>query len=276
MIALGTYNLLKPLRNTSVGVFLGDEEGTEILLPNKYVPKEFDFEKSIEVFCYLDHEERPVATTLTPKIIRDSFASLKVAEINKFGAFLDWGLEKQLFVPFKEQLVKMEEGKTYTVYCFLDEKSFRIMASSKLDKFLGKDPRNLKEGQKVELIVWRRSQLGWEVIIDQSLKGLLFFDSIFKEIGHGDAVEGYVKKIREDGKIDVSLEPLGIKMLEPTAELILNYLKTHGGTMNLHDKSSPEEIKNALGISKKAFKKGLGVLYKERKVILESDRVILK
>ena len=276
MIALGTYNLLIPLRNTSVGVFLGDEEGTEILLPNKYVPKEFDFEKSIEVFCYLDHEERPVATTLTPKIIRDSFASLKVAEINKFGAFLDWGLEKQLFVPFKEQLVKMEEGKTYTVYCFLDEKSFRIMASSKLDKFLGKDPKNLKEGQKVELIVWRRSQLGWEVIIDQSLKGLLFFDSIFKEIGHGDTVEGYVKKIREDGKIDVSLEPLGIKMLEPTAELILNYLKTHGGTMNLHDKSSPEEIKNALGISKKAFKKGLGVLYKERKVILESDRVILK
>lgn len=266
MIHIGKHNLLKPLRNTRVGVFLGDGEGTEVLLPNKYVPEGFDFEKKIKVFCYLDHEERPIATTLEPSVERDSFAYLKVAQVNAFGAFLDWGLEKQLFVPFKEQLVKMEEGKSYLVFCYLDEKSFRIMASARLNKFLSNKEIGLSEGDEVKLTFWRKTSLGWEVIINQGNQGLIFFDSIFKSIEVGDTSTGYIKKIREDSKIDVTLQPVGVKMLEPTADLIFEKLQSHGGFLELNDKSSPEEIKGTFGISKKAFKKGLGMLYKARKV----------
>lgn len=276
MIAIGKYNVLKPLRNTSVGVFLGDGEDTEILLPNKYVPENFDFEQRMEVFCYLDHEERPVATTLTPKVIRDAFAKLVVADINNYGAFLDWGLEKQLFVPFREQLEKMQVGESYLVYCYLDEKSFRIMASTRLNKFISNEGHSLKEAEEVNLLVWRNTDLGWEVIINEKNKGLLYHDSVFTSIKEGDSITGFVKKIRPDDKIDVSLQPEGAKMLEPTANLIYERIKENNGLLKLHDKSSPEEIKNSLGISKKAFKKGLGVLYKSKKIIFEIDGVRLK
>ncbi|NKI32103.1 CvfB family protein [Croceivirga thetidis] len=273
MIKIGEYNILKPVRNTSVGVFLGDDEGTEILLPNKYVPKDFEFEKSLEVFCYLDHEERPVATTLTPKIKRDAFAYLEVADINKFGAFLDWGLEKQLFVPYREQHEKMEVGKAYLVYCFLDEKSFRIVASSRLDKFLSNQEVNFKVGDEVNLTFWRKTNLGWEVIVNKNNKALIYHDAIFGKVDSGFRTKGFVKKIREDDKIDVSLQPEGIRMLEPTADLIYNELIERGGYLKMNDKSSPEEIRLVFGISKKAFKKGLGVLYKAKKIIFENEGI---
>lgn len=275
MIQLGNYNTLEILRSTSVGLFLGDNEGTEILLPNKYVPDPIEIGEQLTVFCYLDSNERPVATTLTPLIIRNEFAFLEVAELNAYGAFMDWGLEKHLLVPFREQRLKMEQGKKYVVHCYLDEQSFRLTASNKLDKFLDNENILKKVNDTVSLLVSRKTDLGWEVIIDNSYKGLLFFSDVFKEIRIGDSMQGFIKNIRKDNKIDVSLLPIGQKMLEPTAELILQKLIEAEGFLTLHDKSSPEEIKEKLQLSKKAFKKGVGALYRERKIKIEANGIRL-
>jgi len=275
MIRIGDYNTLNAVRSTSVGVFLDDGEGTEILLPNKYVPDDIKMNQSLRVFCYLDHEERPIATTLKPHIIRDQFAFLKVAQVNKIGAFLDWGLEKQLLVPFREQGVRLEEGKSYVVHCFLDEQSFRLVGSSKVDKFLKKEASTYKTEDQVELLFNRKTKLGWEVIVDNTYKGLVFFNDIFKEVEVGARHLGYIKTVREDGKLDVSLEPIGPGILDSAAKRIHEELKKNNGFLPLHDKSNPDEIKRVLQMSKKAFKKGVGVLYKQRKILLLSNGIQL-
>ncbi len=273
MIRIGDYNTLKVKRSTSVGVFLEDPEGTEILLPNKYVPDSIQLNDSLDVFCYLDHEERPVATTLKPLVKRDGYAYLKVAEVNEFGAFLDWGLVKQLFVPFKEQKTKLEEGKSYIIHCFLDESSFRLVATTKIDKYLKKELSDIQVNDEVNILVSRRTDLGWEVIIENTCKGLLFFSDVFKDVGIGFQSKGYIKQLREDGKIDISLEPIGLKSLDAAANKILEELKKNNGFLALHDKSSPEDIKRVLSMSKKSFKRGVGVLYKQRKILLETDGI---
>ncbi|WP_394972260.1 S1 RNA-binding domain-containing protein [uncultured Croceitalea sp.] len=275
MIQLGNYNTLEILRSTSVGLFLGDEEGTEILLPNKYVPDPIEIGEKLTVFCYLDNSERPVSTTLKPYIIRDKFAFLEVIEMSAYGAFMDWGLEKHLLVPFREQRLKMEQGKKYVVRCYLDEQSFRLTASNKLDKFLSNDNISKQINDEVSLLISRKTDLGWEAIIDNEHKGLLFFNDVFKELHIGDALVGYIKNIRADKKIDLSLVPIGQKMLEPIAEFILEKVKTADGFLALHDKSSPEEIKEILQLSKKAFKKGIGTLYRERKITIETNGIRL-
>ena len=275
MIRIGDYNTLNVVRSTNVGVFLEDDQGTEILLPNKYVPKDIRLNESLEVFCYLDHEERPVATTLKPLVVRDGFAYLKVAQVNKIGAFLDWGLEKQLMVPFKEQQTRLEEGKSYVAHCFLDEESFRLAASTKIDKFLSKEGMDYKVNDEVNLLVYRKTDLGWEVIIDNRCKGLLFFSDVFREISIGHKCIGYIKGIREDEKIDISLEPIGLKVLDIAAGRILDELMARNGFLALHDKSSPDEIKRVLQMSKKSFKKGVGVLYKQRKIQLQPNGIKL-
>jgi len=276
MIRIGDYNTLTAVRSTSVGIFLEDEEGTEILLPNKYVPKEIRLNQLFEVFCYLDHEERPIATTLKPLVIRDRFAYLKVAQVNKIGAFLDWGLEKQLLVPFKEQQTRLEEGKSYVVHCFLDEESFRLAASTKIDRFFKKEVIEYKVNDQISLLVSRKTDLGWEVVVDNAHKGLLFFSDVFRELNVGDDCLGYIKSVREDGKIDVSLKPIGIKNLDSSAQRILNELMARNGFLELHDKSSPDEIKSVLQMSKKSFKRGVGVLYKQRKIQLLPNGIRLK
>jgi len=276
MIRIGDYNTLNVARSTSVGVFLQDNEGTEILLPNKYVPANVRKNESIEVFCYLDHEERPIATTLKPLVIRDQFACLKVAQVNKIGAFLDWGLEKQLLVPYKEQRIRLEEGKNYVIYCFLDEASFRLVASTKIDKFLRKEGAAFKVNDQVNLLVNRTTDLGWEVIIENAYKGLLFFNDVFRKLDIGDRCIGYIKAVREDGKIDISLEPIGLKILDSAAQRILNELTARNGFLDLHDKSPPDDIKNVLQMSKKTFKKGIGVLYKQQKIQLLPNGIQLK
>ncbi|TMU56288.1 S1 RNA-binding domain-containing protein [Flagellimonas algicola] len=275
MIALGNYNTLKVLRSTRIGLFLGDEEGTEVLLPNKYVPEDFEIDMELKVFCYLDSSERPIATTLEPYIIRDGFAYLKVVQVGSYGAFLDWGLEKHLLVPFREQAVRMEEGKSYIVHCYLDEVTFRLTGSGRLNKFLSNEGFDLKPNTKVSLLVSRKTPLGWEVVIEDKYKGLVFESDVFKPIAIGDRLKGYIKSVRPDNKIDVSLQPLGAKMLEPTANLILDKLKENQGFLQLHDKSSPEEIKTELHLSKKAFKKAIGTLYKERKIAIKDDGIYL-
>lgn len=275
MIELGNYNVLKILRSTSVGLFLGDGEGVEVLLPNKYVPMDFKIDDSLEVFCYLDNEERPVATTLKPHITRHGFAYLEVAEVSSHGAFLDWGLEKHLLVPFREQEHRMVEGEKYVVRCYLDEDTFRLAASSRLNRFLSNADMELQVNDEVNLLVSRKTPLGWEVIIEQKHKGLVFESDVFRPIAIGDRLTGYVKNVRADNKIDVSLQQIGAKMLEPTASMIYERLKEHGGFLALHDKSSPEDIKEQLHLSKKAFKKAIGTLYKDKKITLSNDGIHL-
>ncbi|MBQ4915557.1 GntR family transcriptional regulator [Maribacter sp. MMG018] len=275
MIEIGKKNNLTILRDTSVGLFLGDEEGNDILLPNKYVPTTYEIGEKIEVFCYLDYDERPIATTIDPDIMIGEFRLLQVAEVNEYGAFMDWGLEKHLLVPFREQRNKMKQGQWYVVHCYLDQKSGRLVASNKLDKFLSNENLQIKEWDEVDLVVTRQTDLGWEVIVNEKHKGLVYFNEVFKTINIGDVIPGCVKKIRKDNKIDISLQPLGSRVLEPAANKIYSVIKENGGFLALHDKSDPDEIRDMLQMSKKTFKKGLGTLYKERKIKLEDDGVSL-
>jgi predicted RNA-binding protein (virulence factor B family) len=276
MIELGNYNNLRIERATSVGLFLSDREGTEILLPSKYVPQDYEMGGDLEVFCYLDHMERPIATTLKPHIKRNGFAFLKVATLDRIGAFLDWGLEKHLFVPFAHQKDRMQEGESYLVHCTMDEKSGRLIGSSRLNRFLTMaDTPDLEPRQKVGLLVSRSTDLGWEVIVDQKYKGLVFHDQVFQEIRIGQSLTGYVKEVRADNKLDISLQPLGADALEPHAALIVDALKASGGFLDLHDKSDPEDIKQRLGLSKKAFKRAVGTLYKNRVIRLDPDGIHL-
>lgn len=273
MIELGNYNTLKILRETAVGLFLGDDDVDDLLLPSKYVPDNFSIGDDLSVFCYLDYEERPIATTLKPLIKRNSFGFLRVAEVNDFGAFLDWGLEKHLLVPFREQQIKMIEGNSYVVYCYLDEKTFRLVASSRLDKFTMNKEISLNPKEEVDLLVSRRSELGWNVIINNKYNGLVFESEVYQPMNVGDSLKGYVKKIREDNKVDISLKPIGHLGLEPAAKQIFEKLELANGYIPLHDKSSPEDIQKMFQMSKKTFKKAIGTLYKERKIKIKSDGI---
>jgi len=275
MFSLGKFNRLRVLRDTSVGLFLGDEEGNEILLPNKYVPKSYEIGSEISVFCYLDHEERPVATTLQPEISLGEFQLLQVAEVSEFGAFMDWGLEKHLLVPFREQRSKMQEGHWYIVYCYLDSRTNRLVATNKLDRFLDNTNLSVTNGEVVDLIFTRLTDLGWEVIINNQHKGLVYSNEIFKKVAVGDITKGVIKKIRPDHKIDVSLQPLGVNVLEPAAHKIFDILQKNNGFLGLHDKSDPEEIKSKLQMSKKTFKKGIGTLYKARKIEIRENGIYM-
>ncbi len=275
MIELGKYNTLSVLRDTRVGLFLGSGEEAEILLPLKYVPGSIEIGDTLEVFCYLDSEERPVATTLTPGILRDTFAALKVSEVNQHGAFMDWGLEKNLLVPFREQPVQMREGAEYVVYCYLDPKSSRLVASARLDRFLDNTELTVTTGQKVSLLVYKETPLGYGVVVENRHEGLLFRDQIHRKVAVGSALTGYVKTIRPDQKLDIVLEPIGYRKLEPAAERIYEELLASGGTLPLHDKSDPQKIQDRLQMSKKVFKKGIGILYRERKIEIRPDGIYL-
>jgi predicted RNA-binding protein (virulence factor B family) len=277
MLAIGQYNTLRILRDTKVGLFLGDGENEEhdVLLPNKYVPKEFYIGDDITVFVYLDHEERPVATTLKPYVKLNEFAHLKVNYINKFGAFLNWGLEKDLFVPFKEQARPMEEGKRYLIYCFMDEKTDRMVASSKTQQFLNIDEITVENGEEVDLIVSHITEAGINVIINEKHRGLAYKNEVFEEIKPGIRMKGYIKNVRPDGKIDVSLRMLGVEAIEPTSQMILDELKSNRGFLGLNDNSHPEDIKTVLKMSKKAFKKAVGNLYRQKLIEIKDDGIYL-
>ncbi|NAS30088.1 GntR family transcriptional regulator [Flavobacteriaceae bacterium R38] len=275
MIQLGEFNTLEILRDTSPGLFLGDKDGNEILLPNKYVPENFEIGDFIEVFCYLDHEERPVATNLTPHVILNDFALLKAVSVTRIGAFMDWGLEKHLFVPFKEQAAKMVEGKWYLIYCYLDEETDRLVGSSKTNNFISNEELTVERLQEVDLIVSRHTELGEEVIINKKHKGLIYKNDLNEKLRLGERLKGYVQKIRDDHKIDVSLQPIGYKKIDPSAKVILDKLKENNGFLELHDKSQPEEIKYILQMSKKTFKKAIGALYKEKSILIKEDGIYL-
>lgn len=277
MLHIGQYNTLKILRDTKVGLFLGSEEtqDDDVLLPNKYVPKEFHIGDDLTVFIYLDHEERPVATTLKPYIKLNEFAHLKVNYINKFGAFMNWGLEKDLFVPFKEQARPMEEGKRYLVYCFMDEKTNRLVASSKTQQFLDNEEISVENGEEVDLIVSHITEAGINVIINEKHRGLAYKNEVFEDVKPGIRMKGYIKNIRPDGKIDVSLRKLGVEAIEPSSQIILDELKSNRGFLGLNDNSHPEDIRTVLKMSKKVFKKAVGNLYRQKLIEIKEDGIYL-
>ena len=277
MLHIGQHNTLTILRDTKVGLFLGNgNEVDDVLLPNKYVPKVFEIGEEITVFIYLDHEERPVATTLVPYIFLNEFALLRVDYINQIGAFMDWGMEKDILVPFKEQARPMEKGKRYLVYLYLDEKSNRLVASSKTNQFLDNENITVQNGDEVDLIISHITDIGINVIINQIHKGLVYNDEVYDDsIRTGDRMIGYIKNVREDGKIDVSLQKLGYQNIEPNSELILDELRASKGFLRLNDNSSPEDIKTVLKMSKKTFKKAIGLLYKEKLIEIKDDGIYL-
>lgn len=276
MLAIGEYHKLTIDRDTDPGLFLRDDEGNEVLLPNKYKPESFELEDEIEVFVYLDHQERPVATTLKPFVKLDEFAYLKCVEVSDIGAFLDWGLEKHLFVPFKEQVSKMRKGDRYLIFCYLDELTGRLVASSKVNNFLVNTDLTVEPFEEVDLIVSNPTELGWNVIINEIHQGLVYKDDVFQKLHTGDRLKGYIKKTRPDGKIDVALQRPGYRSIEPNAQEILTHLELKGGFLPLTDKSSPEEIEKLLQMSKKSFKKALGTLYKQRRVEIKDNGIYLK
>ncbi len=274
---VGEYNSLTILRATSVGMYLGDEEGNDVLLPHKYIPENAQIGQNIEVFIYRDSEDRLIATTLKPLILLNQFAVLEVVAATQFGAFLDWGLEKDLFVPFKEQNHKLQKGQWVPVYLYLDEQTDRVVASAKVHKyFKNLDGVNLDEGQEVDLLVFEKTELGHNVIVNNLYKGLVYENETFRRLAWGDITKGFVKLIRDEGKIDISLQPLGfLKTLEPNQKAILDKLQKSGGTLNLSDSSVPIEIQEVLEMSKKAFKKAIGVLYKDKKILIKDDSIVL-
>lgn len=274
---VGEYNYLTILRATSVGMYLGDEEGNDVLLPHKYIPENAQIGQNIEVFIYRDSEDRLIATTLKPLILLNQFAVLEVVAATQFGAFLDWGLEKDLFVPFKEQNHKLQKGQWVPVFLYLDEQTDRVVASAKVHKyFKNLDGVNLDEGQEVDLLVFEKTELGHNVIVNNLYKGLVYENETFRRLAWGDITKGFVKLIRDEGKIDISLQPLGfLKTLEPNQKAILDKLQQSGGTLNLSDNSDPIEIQEVLEMSKKAFKKAIGVLYKDKKIQIKDDSIVL-
>lgn len=274
MIEIGKYNTLKIDRETKVGLFLTDGNA-DILLPNKYVPEQYEIGDEIAVFVYLDHEERPVATTLEPYIFLNEFSLLRVNYTNKFGAFMNWGMEKDLFVPFKEQARPMEQGKRYLVYMYIDEKTGRLVASSKTNQFLDNKEITVEKGEEVDLIISHITEVGINVIINEKHKGLLYKNEVYDDLRTGDRIIGYIKNIRPDGKIDVSATKLGFEKLEPSSQYILDELKASRGFLRLNDDSHPEDIKTVLKMSKKTFKKAIGVLYKQKLIEIKEDGIYL-
>ena len=276
MIEIGKFNTLKILRDTEPGLFLGDGQDCEVLLPNRYVPQDFELDEMIDVFVYLDNEERLVAVTDIPYIQKGEFALLRCNAVNEFGAFMDWGMVKELFCPFVEQAFKMKEGGWYLVYCYLDEKTERLVASSKTNRFLTNNNLTVEVHDEVDLIVSHPSNLGMNVIINNSHLGLIYKDDIFKDLSIGDKIKGYIKKIREGNKIDVTLQKMGYRNIEPSAKELLKLISIHNGKLSITDKSSPEEIKSIAQMSKKSFKKAVGNLYKRRLISLKNDGIYLK
>jgi uncharacterized protein len=275
MINIGEYNTLTILRERDPGLFLSDEEDNEVLLPKRYIPKEFKIWDKLEVFVYLDNDERLVAVTDEPYIKRDGFAVLRCNEVSKHGAFLDWGMVKELFCPFKEQAFKMKKGGWYLVHCYLDEETNRLVASSKTNHFLDNKELTVSQFDEVDIIVSHPSEIGMNVIVNNQHLGLIFNDDIFKDLSVGDRLKGIVKKIRDDNKIDIALGQIGYRNIEPNAEAIMHELHDNSGFLNLTDKSAPEDIKDVLQMSKKSFKKAVGTLYKQRLITIKEDGIYL-
>lgn len=274
-IELGKFNQLKVVKFVDFGLYLDGGDDGEILLPLRYVPEGVKEGDVLNVFLYLDNEERLVATTQTPLVQVGEFAFLEVNWVNQYGAFLNWGLMKDLFVPFREQKMRMVQGKSYIVYCYQDKESYRLMASAKVNKFLSNEMPPYQEGQEVDILIWQKTDLGFKAIVENKFAALLYDSEIFQSLRTGMRLKAFVKQVREDGKIDLILQQAGPRKVDDFAETLLQYIRDHNGFTSFNDKSDAEEIYNTFGVSKKTFKKAVGELYKMRLISLQPNGISL-
>ncbi|MGL5938628.1 MAG: CvfB family protein [Phocaeicola sp.] len=274
-VELGKYNELEVVKEVDFGVYLDGFDDGEILLPTRYVPEDCQVGDVIKVFIYLDIEERIIATTLHPRVQVGEFAHLEVAWVNEFGAFLDWGLMKDLFVPFREQKMKMIKGRSYVVHAHIDEESYRIVASAKVERYLSKELPTYLPGEEVNILIWQKTDLGFKAIVENQFSALLYQNEIFQYLETGMQLKAFVKQVRPDGKIDLILQKAGVAQIGDFAETLHTYLKNNKGVCPLHDKSEPEDIYELFEVSKKTFKKAVGDLYKKRIITLDATGIKL-
>ncbi len=273
---LGKINRLKVNRISKFGTYLVDDENNEVLLPEDYEGDPVDLDEVMDVFIYLNSEDQYVASYNKPLIETNRFAFLEAKDVNRVGAFMDMGMPKDLMVPFAEQTEQMYVGNSYLVFMMVDEETDRLVGSCKENEFVFTDEIDIEEGDEVDILMYRKTDLGMHVIVNNLYKGLVFNSNIHKKIYEGDTTKGYVRQVREDGKIDISLEPLGYRQsIDPTSDAILKKLDENDGQLPLNDKSSPDLIKRELGLSKKAFKRGIGNLYKLKKIAILKEGIRL-
>ncbi len=277
MLRIGQYNNLAVIKEVDFGFYLDseDDEWGEILLPFSQAPKDCSAGDYLDVFIYFDSEDRIIATTKRPHAVVGQFNLLRVASVEKVGAFMDWGLPKDLLVPFGEQKKRLQADRSYIVYVFIDEGSGRIVGSTRINKFIDQVPADYEVGQMVELIIAREAELGYTAIINDAHWGFLYRNEIFKNVRIGKKVRGYIQKIRDDGKIDLSLTSMGYEKVAGIAETILNQLARNNGFLPITAKTSPEELSARFGVSKKNYKKALGSLYKQRLLSIDPDGIRL-
>lgn len=274
-LKIGEYNHLRIIKEVPFGLYLDGYED-EILLPLQYVPENYQIDDFIDVFIYRDSEDRIIATTLKPKATIDQFAYLEVKSVTPLGVFMEWGLAKDLFVPFSQQFQKMSVGRSYFVYIYLDSQTDRIVASARIEKFLPiTDGSEFTIGDKIAAIPFEHTDLGIKCLVNNCKIGMLFKNQVFTNLTFGESTNVYINNIRPDGKLDLRLEPVGMVRIDGQAERILTAIKASNGILKLHDKSPAEEIYFELGMSKKDFKKGVGALYKSKLIALHSDCISL-
>lgn len=265
MINVGAYNELEVVKQLDFGIYLKDGD-TEILMPTKWVPQDTKIGDRLNVFVFRDSDDRLIATTVEPYATANTFAFLEAKQVNQVGAFLDWGMDKDLLVPFREQSQRLESGRSYVVFVYVDEETNRLTASTKLNRYIENTNIELRDGDVVDLLIYSETDLGFNAIINNRYSGLIYKNEIYEAIRVGDKIKGYVKHVREDNKIDLSLQKSGFELVDDVKWRILNMMKQNEGFLALTDNSSPEEIKAKFQISKKAFKKAVGALYRERLV----------
>jgi len=275
MAELGRFNSLRVIRHSDIGVVLAADRYGEVLLPKRYVPPSVEVDDKLDVFLYNDSEDRIVATTQTPKAQVGECAYLKAISRNRVGVFMDWGLPKDLLVPFSEQQKPMQKGYSYTVYLFVDEATDRIAASTRLEDHLSDDASGFEPGQAVDLLIYGRSDLGFKAVVDGTHLGQLYDNETFRRLHFGERVPGYIKQVRDDGKIDLTLQLPSRLERDRLGDAILARLRAHGGESSLTDKSPPDAIYEAFGVSKANYKKALGRLYRERRIEITKDKISL-
>lgn len=272
---LGDYNRLEVVKLVDFGAYLDGGDAGEVLLPSRYMPKDTKVGDQLDVFVYLDQEERLVATTERPLAKVGEFACLKVAWVNKYGAFLDWGLMKDLFCPYAEQKKKMKVGEYHVVHVHIDEESYRIVASARVERYIDHEGADYYHNESVDLLVWQRTELGYKVIVDNKYAGLAYNNQIYRSVHVGERMKGYIDQVRDDGKIDVMLQPSGRQQTKDFADTLTDWLIAHGGVCEYGDKTDAETIKTVFGVSKKTFKRAIGDLYKHRVIVIDDDGIRL-
>ena len=273
MIEIGITQQLDVVKIVDFGVYLDGGPYGEILLPKRYISTELKEGDSVEVFIYFDSEDRIIATTEKPYVAVGECAFLKVVQVSEHGAFLDWGLSKDLFVPFREQTIRMQEGKSYCVRVYVDDKTQRIAASAKIDSYFADYFPPYKEGQEVDILIHSQTDLGFKAIVEDAFWGLIYQNEIFESIAPGDVRTAFIKKVREDGKIDLILQKTGFAKTVDTQSFVLQKLIDNNGFLPFNDKSSPEQIQQEFSMSKKNFKMAIGMLFKQRKIAILKDGI---